>query len=157
MKKIYLFFGFFLFLNGCSCINTNTHMKNPPVKKVKCVKEQPKVVKISTGKTVTFKVIGSGVAPCENMCNMAQAKVMARRAAILNAYELLAEKIYGIEIDGQDNVKNSQVVNTKIFSHVKGVVKGAIIENEEFKDGIYYVTMSIKLNAKDWNNNLTFK
>jgi len=151
MKKVYLFFGIVLFLNGCSCVVTN----NAPDKNTNLKKKQ---VKISASKTVIFRVTGSGVAPCGGgMCNMAQAKVMARRAAILNAYEMLAEKIYGIEIDGKDDLKNSQITSTKISSHVKGLVKGAVIENEEFKNGIYYVTMSIKLDAKDWNNNLTFK
>ncbi len=150
MRKISLLIGCVLFLSGCGCSDVNTVQ---PVKQ-KFVKKN---MEIDTGKDIVFRVVGTGVAPCENMCNMAQAKVMARRAAILNAYEQLAEKIYGIDINGQDSVKNMMSSDNQISAHVKGLVKGAVIENEEFKNGIYYVTMSIKLNAKKWNNNLTFK
>jgi len=150
MKKISFIFGFLFFLNGCSCPPSNC-----PAKKMNIDKKNN--LQIVVGKNIVFKVIGTGVAPCENMCNMAQAKVMARRAAILNAYEQLAEKIYGIEITGQDNVKNMMSTDNQISAKVKGLVKGASIDKEEFKNGIYYVTMSIKINAKNWNNNLTFK
>ena len=149
MKKYFSLIGIFLFFAGCSCATNNV----AATQKI----ENKKVLKIVTNKYITLKVVGTGVAPCEDMCNMAQAKVMARRAAILNAYEQLAEKIYGIKIEGMDNIKNMQDTESKISAYVNGVVKGAKIENEEFKNGIYYVTMSLKIDAKNWNNNLIFK
>jgi len=150
MKKTFCFIGFLFFLSGCACATNNI----PPKKEIKSTNN---ILKVAADKYVLFRVVGTGVAPCDNMCNMAQAKVMARRAAILNAYEQLAEKIYGIKIEGVDNIKNLQDTESKISAYVKGIVKGAVIDNEEFKNGIYYVTMSLKLNAKNWNNNLTFK
>jgi len=150
MKNISFIFGLMFFLGGCSCVTPNSC-----VKEVKIPKKNN--LQIASNKEITFKVTGAGVAPCENMCNMAQAKVMARRAAILNAYEELAEKIYGIEIKGQDSVKNMMSTDNQISAQVKGLIKGAFIDKEEFKNGIYYVTMSLKIDAKNWNNNLTFK
>ena len=149
MKRIAL--SFTLFLVGCTCAIPNPKSIKKPLN------PQNKNLQIAANKYIVFQVVGTGVAPCENMCNMAQAKVMARRAAILNAYEQLAEKIYGIEINGEDKVKDMMSSDNQISAHVKGLVKGAVIENEEFKNGIYYVTMSIKLNAKNWDNNLNFK
>ena len=149
MKKFSFIFGFLFFLGGCSCATP------APVKKIKIPKKNN--LQIAVKKDIVFKVTGTGVAPCENMCNMAQAKVMARRAAILNAYEQLAEKVYGIKIDAQDSVKNMMSTNNQISAQVKGLIKGAFIDKEEFKNGIYYVTMSLKIDAKNWNNNLTFK
>ena len=150
MKKISFIFGFAFFLGGCGCVTPNTCIKEGKISK-------KNNLKIVANKEVVFKVIGTGVSPCENMCNMAQAKVMARRAAILNAYEQLAERIYGIEIKGQDSVKNMMSTDNQISAQVKGLIKGAFIDKEEFKNGIYYVTMSLKIDAKNWNNNLTFK
>ncbi len=149
MKKVSLSFVL-IFLVGCSCATPNTSFTKkllPPKKNLQ----------IAVNKYIVFRVVGTGVAPCENMCNMAEAKVLARRAAILNAYEELAEKIYGIEINGEDKIKNMMSSNNQISANVKGLVKGAVIENEDFKNGIYYVTMSVKLNAKNWNNNLNIK
>lgn len=150
MKKISFIFGFLFFLGGCSCT-----IPKSPIKKIKIPKKNN--LQIDVNKKITFKVTGMGVAPCENMCNISQAKVMARRAAILNAYEELAEKIDGIEIKGQDSVKNMMSTDNQISANVKGLIKGAFIDKEEFKNGIYYVTMSLKIDAKNWNNNLIFK
>ena len=151
MKKFFLLLSSIsVFVIGCSCSPSSPYVKK--------MSNSDKGLKISTnGKYIVFRVVGMGVAPCSGMCNMAQAKVMARRAAILSAYEQLAERIYGIEINGEDSVKDMMSSNNQISAHVKGLVKGAVIENEEFKNGIYYVTMSIKINAKNWDNHLNFK
>ena len=148
MKKTIFLFGIIFFISGCACAN------NSNVKKENIKKNTEKQIK---SKYIVFRVTGTGVAPCNGMCNVAQAKIMARRAAILNAYEQLAERIYGINIDGSDKVKAMITTDTQISSKVTGVVKGAKIENEEFKDGIYSVTMSVSLDAKNWNNFINYK
>ena len=145
MKQITFILGIIFFITGCACAN------NP--KPVKSVKKETKY----HSQKIVFRVRGTGVVPCNDMCNIAQAKIMARRAAILNAYEQLAERIYGINIDGSDKVKSMMITESQISSKVAGVVKGAKIENEEFKDGIYSVTMSVTLDAKNWNNFINYK
>jgi len=98
-----------------------------------------------------IEATGVGVVPCNGTCSIAQAKAMARRAAIVSAYRNLAEKLYGIKINGRDSVKNMILQSSTIRSYVEGVIRGATIEDESFKDGTYKVVLSIKLNPKKWN------
>jgi hypothetical protein len=98
-----------------------------------------------------LEVTGVGVVPCNGACSTAQAKVMARRAAIVDGYKALSEKLYGIKINGRDTVKNMILQNSSIRAYVSGLIRGANIEEEDFKDGVYSVVMSIKINVKEWN------
>ena len=97
-----------------------------------------------------LEVTGVGVVP-SNALSPAQAKVMARRAAIVDGYKALSEKLYGIKINGRDTVKNMILQNSSIRAYVSGLIRGANIEEEDFKDGVYSVVMSIKINVKEWN------
>jgi hypothetical protein len=94
---------------------------------------------------------GVGVPPCEGACSVAQARVMARRAAIVDAYKSLAEKMYGIKINGRDTVKNMILQNSNLRAYVYGLIRGATIEDEEFKNGVYKVVLSVKLDPNEWN------
>ena len=103
--------------------------------------------------TVVITVKGEGVSPCKNnTCSSAQGIVLARRAAIVDAYKNLAEKIYGIKIEGRDTVQNMILQNSELKSYVEGQIKGANIEKEYYKDGVYVIFMSLKINVQEWNN-----
>ena len=104
--------------------------------------------------TIRIEATGVGVPPCNGTCSTAQAKVMARRAAILDAYKALTEKLYGIKINGRDTVKNMILQSSTLRAYVEGLIRGATIEDEEFKDGIYKVTMSLRINVAKWNRYL---
>jgi hypothetical protein len=113
---------------------------DPVTKKVTCTKQV----------VFTIESTGQGVVP-SNVVSVAQAKAMARRAAIIDAYKSLAEKIYGIKINGKDSVRNLMLQNSTVRSYVSGVIRGASIDEESYKDGIYTVTMSVKIDSNDWN------
>jgi len=100
---------------------------------------------------MSIEAEGVGVAPCDGICSKAKAVAMARRAAIVSAYRNLAEKLYGIKIIGRDSVKNMVLQSSYVKSYVSGVIRGAMIEEENFKNGIYTVTLSLKLNPNRWN------
>jgi len=125
--------------------NSNVNQKN--TSKECTVQNTPSVQKCN----LTIEATGVGVPPCAGSCSTAQAKVMARRAAIVDAYKSLAEKMYGIKINGRDTVRNMILQNSNLRAYVNGLIRGATIEEEEFKNGIYSVVLSIKLDANEWN------
>ena len=52
-----------------------------------------------------LEATGVGISPISAV-SVPQARAMARRAAILDAYKALVEKMYGVKINGRDSVKN---------------------------------------------------
>ncbi len=101
-----------------------------------------------------MEAVGVGVAPAEGMESTAQAMAMARRAAILEAYKALAEKLYGIKINGRETLKNMMLQNESLRAYIQGVIRGANIEEESYNNGMYKVVMSLKVNVKEWNKYL---
>ena len=55
--------------------------------------------------TVVLSVVGQGVAPSSTI-SPAQASALAKRAAVADAYRLMAEKVNGVRIEGRDYVRN---------------------------------------------------
>jgi len=151
--------------NNGQC-NSSVAKKNMPVKKINKV-QKPVIKKMQFGNQVCYiengykkscmlklEGKGVGVAPCNGTCSVAQAKVMARRAAIVDAYRALAEEMYGIKVNGRDTVKNMVLQNSTLRSYVEGLIRGAQIVEESYKNGIYSVTMNVTINPAKWNQYL---
>ena len=181
-KSLLVGIGSLLLFTGCCCksgeCNGGLCADNKPVEQILPKPLQPvskpEVVKKPLIKTVKYgnktcvidntithkqcvirvEAQGVGIVPCNGSCSTAQAKMMARRAAILDGYRALIEKIYGIEINGRDSVKNMTLQSSFLKSHIQGIVRGANIEEESFQNGVYKVIMSIKLNVANWNKYL---
>ena len=99
---------------------------------------------LSPHKTLIISVVGQGVAPV-NTASPAQAYALAKRAAIADAYRLIAEKIQGVEVEGQDLIKNMMVKRSTIRTAVNAMVKNASVVETTFRDGLCEVEMEIKL------------
>ena len=89
-------------------------------------------------------VLGQGVSPM-NTSSPAQAFALAKRAAIADAYRLIAEKVAGVRVDGQDTVKNMMIKRSTIRTAVNAMVKNANIVETTFKDGLCEVEMEVIL------------
>lgn len=98
---------------------------------------------------ITIRAIGMGVAP-EATISPAQALVMAKRAAIADAYRQLGEKMYGIKLNAKDTIKDAVVKNTTIRTQVNAIVRNAEIQETIYKDGLCQVEMEAKLDGRRW-------
>lgn len=89
-------------------------------------------------------VTGQGVAPSVT-ASPAQAYALAKRAAMVDGYRLIAEKVKGVEVEGQDTIKNMMLMQSTTRTSVEALVRGANITNTTFKEGLCEVEMEITL------------
>lgn len=95
--------------------------------------------------TGTITVHGMGVAPARAV-NAAQAKMLARRAAVVDGYRQLAEAVKGVNVDAETTVENMMVSNDVVKTHVSAMIQGARVIDEKVVDGMgYEVTMQVSM------------
>ena len=99
--------------------------------------------------SIRISVVGQGVAPM-NTSSPAQAYALAKRAATADAYRLIAEKVKGVRVDGEDLIKNMMVKRSTVRTSVKAMVRNANIVETTFKDGLCEVEMEITLSHSDF-------
>ena len=73
----------------------------------------------------------------------AQAKLMARRAAVVDGQRNLLETIYHLSVDSNTTVENSVLTSDVIQTKMSGILSGARVISEEFDGGIYHVVMAV--------------
>ncbi len=95
-------------------------------------------------KPLRISVTAQGVAPA-NTISPAQAYVMAKRAATVEAYRLIAERVNGVRVEGKDTIKNMVVQRSTIRSQVSALIKNATIIETTFKNGLCEVEMEVEL------------
>ena len=114
-------------------IQANVATKNP----INCGQEL-----MGRNSCVRIEVLGQGVSPL-NTSSPAQAYALAKRAAIADSYRLIAEKVNGVRVDGQDTIKNMMIKSSTVRTSVCAVVKNANIVETTFKEGLCEVEMEI--------------
>ena len=102
----------------------------------------PKEDVLEVNKDLLISVVGQGVAPM-NTSSPAQAYALAKRAAVADAYRLIAEKVKGVRVDGQDLIKNMMVQRSTVRTSVQAMVRNANIVETTFKEGLCEVEMEI--------------
>ncbi|MFH0886823.1 MAG: LPP20 family lipoprotein [bacterium] len=96
----------------------------------------------------TVRATGTGVPPTG--VPAPQARLMAKRAAVADAYRLLAEAVNGVKVDAETLVKNYVTESDTIKTKVSALVKGAkIVDEKRMSDGSYEVTMEISMYGDD--------
>lgn len=99
---------------------------------------------LSPNNNILISVTGQGVAPM-NTSSPAQAYALAKRAAVADAYRLIAEKVKGVRVDGQDLIKNMMVKRSTVRTSVQAMVRNANIVETTFKEGLCEVEMEITI------------
>lgn len=107
--------------------------------------EYKEEIVLESNKSLRIAVKGQGVAPTFAI-SPAQAYVLAKRAATVEAYRLIAERVNGVRVEGQDTIKNMVVKNTTIRANVSAMIRNAMVVETTFKDGLCEVEMEITLN-----------
>lgn len=88
---------------------------------------------------------GSG-APPSSADNPAQARLMAKRAAILDARRNLLETVKGVTVDAQTTVQNFMTTSDIVVTKVSGIVKlSRVIKTRYMSDGAVEVTVEMDL------------
>jgi len=105
---------------------------------------------LESNKAVRISVIGQGVAPMKT-ASPAQAYALAKRAAVADAYRLIAEKVKGVRVDGQDLIKNMMVKRSTVRTSVEALVRNAQIVETTFKEGLCEVEMEIVVSHSQFN------
>jgi len=95
-------------------------------------------------KSLLISVVGQGVAPM-NTASPAQAYALAKRAATADAYRLIAEKVKGVRVEGQDLIQNMMVKRSSVRTSVTAMVRNANVVETTFKEGLCEVEMEISL------------
>lgn len=91
------------------------------------------------------EAIGTGI-PSRLAKSPAQARLMARRAAIVNAQRNLLETIEAVKVTAETTVQNFEATSDTVRTQVTGIVKGAKITDEQLlADGSYQITLRIDL------------
>ncbi|MBL0709060.1 MAG: LPP20 family lipoprotein [Sulfurimonas sp.] len=126
-----------------SSIETDISSIETDISKLQTVVSSNKKI-LSKASDVRISVVGQGVAPM-NTFSPAQAYALSKRAATADAYRLIAEKVKGVYIEGQDLVKNMMVKRSTVRTSVQAMVRNANVVETTFKDGLCEVEMEIVL------------
>ncbi len=100
---------------------------------------------------IRISVIGQGVAPVTTT-SPAQAYALAKRAAIADAYRLIAEKVKGVRVEGEDTIKNMMVKRSTIRTYVDAMIRNATVAETTFKEGLCEVEMEILLSYSQFSH-----
>lgn len=103
---------------------------------------------------ITLSAVGIGVSP-ENSISPSQAFAMAKRAAIVDAYRQIGEKMYGIRVNAQDTVRDMMLQSSTVKTKVQALIRNAEVLETVYKDGLCQVNMELKLDGRIWHRILS--
>jgi hypothetical protein len=92
----------------------------------------------------TIKATGFSAIAIQPSKNLNQRRLMAIRAAKIDAYRVLAEQVHGVQLDGQTTVAEAMLTSDVMSSAVRGTIMGAETVKIEPKGAdTYIVELSI--------------
>lgn len=99
---------------------------------------------LNSSQQLVITVFGQGVAPSVTS-SPAQAYALAKRAAMADGYRQIAERVKGVNVEGQDTVKNMMLQRSSVNTSVAALVRGANIIDTTFKEGLCEVQLEVVL------------
>jgi hypothetical protein len=91
---------------------------------------------------------GSG-APPKGITNIAQARLMAERAAKADALRNLLETVKGVRVDSETTVETFTTKSDRVLTRVSGIVIGArVVDTRYLSDGAVEVTVTVNLTGE---------
>jgi hypothetical protein len=109
---------------------------------------------LSRDSLVVMTTVGQGVAPSSTI-SPAQAKALAKRAAIADGYRQLAEKLNGVRVEGRDYIRNMVANKTEVRTCVRAMIRNASVMQSQFKDGMAEVEMELRVSGNRWYDRLS--
>ena len=92
----------------------------------------------------SIKAVGFSSIAIQPSKNLNQRRLMAMRAAKLDAYRVLAEQIHGVQIDGQTSIAEAMLTSDVLSSAVRGTIMGAeTVKIEPTGSDTYLVELSV--------------
>jgi hypothetical protein len=93
-----------------------------------------------------FVAIGHGNQGSYSQYNVGQQKLMAMRAAQVNAYRSLAEQVHGFRIWGNTTVSAFVTQNDSVRTYVDAFIRGArLVDMTSIGDGNFEATVELNL------------
>jgi len=100
---------------------------------------------LNNERVVVFKVTGKGMAP-ETAVRRGEAMILGERAAVLDGYRLLIEKLRGALIDTYSKRTGVDIDMDKISSQARSYLKGVeILETTVDKYDVYHTDMQVRV------------
>jgi len=144
---------YFLVFFATSALAVNGFPDDPMIEaykddvKPKTEQKSDPILKVDSFINIT--VTGQGIAPTFAR-SPAQSYVLAKRAAMGDAYRIIAERIKGVKVEGKDTVKNMAIKSSVVNMRVSAMIKNATVVETTFKDGLCEVEMEIKIYYKNF-------
>ena len=104
---------------------------------------------LKANRIITIRAIGMGVAPLDTISS-AQRVALAKRAAIVDAYRQLGEKMYGIRINAKETIKDAVITRSVIRTQLNAVVRNAEIVETVLMGDLCQVEMEVRLDGRRW-------
>ena len=139
MKKLMCIIVVLQLLFICSCF----HRTYAPTTDERSVIEETNAT--DNNRVVVFKVTGKGMPP-ETAVRRGEAMILGERAAVLDGYRLLLEKLKGALIDTYSKREGVDVSMDKISSQARSYLKGVeILETKVDEYDVYHVDMQVRV------------
>ena len=91
-----------------------------------------------------IKVSGFSAISVQPSKSLNQRRLMAMRAAKLDAYRVLTEQIHGIHLKGETTIAEAVITSDRLATAVAGLIIGAEVDSiKATSDDTYQVTLSI--------------